>query len=99
MDEMRAVLAQDDDPRLRERVAMEFMYRHDSHVLDPEHPLVQGLKQCCDRWGLAAEVDALTASCDSWLYNNQLGIPTVVYGPGTLRYAHSNEERDRARRD
>ena len=37
-------------------------------------------------------MDALTASCDSWLYNNQLGIPTVVYGPGTLRYAHSNEE-------
>jgi len=68
------------------------MYRHDSHVLDPEHPLVQGLKQSCGRWSLPAEVDALTASCDSWLYSNQLGIPTVVYGPGTLRYAHSNEE-------
>jgi acetylornithine deacetylase len=92
MDELRAVLQQSGDPRLRERVALEFMYRHDSHVLDTRHPLVQGLKQSCDRWGLAAEVDALTASCDSWLYNNQLKIPTVVYGPGTLRYAHSNEE-------
>jgi acetylornithine deacetylase/succinyl-diaminopimelate desuccinylase-like protein len=68
------------------------MYRHDSHVLAPEHPLVQRLKQCCVNWDLPAEVDALTASCDSWFYNNQLGIPTVVYGPGTLRYAHSNEE-------
>ncbi len=68
------------------------MYRHDSHVLDPDHPLVQRFKQCCDDWAVSAEVDALTASCDSWFYNNQLGIPTVVYGPGTLRYAHSNEE-------
>ena len=92
MDELRAVLAQSGDPRLSERVTLEFMYRHDSHVLDPKHPLVQGLKECCGNFGLSAEVDALTASCDSWLYNNQLGIPTVVYGPGTLRFAHSNEE-------
>jgi acetylornithine deacetylase/succinyl-diaminopimelate desuccinylase-like protein len=34
----------------------------------------------------------MTASCDSWFYNNQLGIPTVVFGPGSLRFAHSNEE-------
>jgi acetylornithine deacetylase len=92
MEEMRAVLAQSGDPRLRERVRLEFMYRHDSHVLAPEHPLVERLKQSCGNWDLSAEVDALTASCDSWFYNNQLGIPTVVYGPGTLRYAHSNEE-------
>ena len=41
---------------------------------------------------MSVEIDALTASCDSWFYNNQLGIPTVVYGPGTIMYAHSNEE-------
>ena len=34
----------------------------------------------------------MTASCDSWWYNNELGIPTVVYGPGDLGVAHSNEE-------
>jgi acetylornithine deacetylase/succinyl-diaminopimelate desuccinylase len=34
----------------------------------------------------------MTASCDSWFYNNQLGIPTVVFGPGSLRHAHSTEE-------
>ncbi len=92
MDEMRAVLDQSGDDRLRDRVTLEFMYRHDSHVLEPRHPLVDGLKQRCQAWELPVEVDALTASCDSWFYNNQLGIPTVVYGPGTLRYAHSNEE-------
>jgi acetylornithine deacetylase len=92
MEEMRAVLDGSADPRLRGRIELEFMYRHDSHVLDVEHPLVQRLAQCCHDWELPAEIDALTASCDSWFYNNQLGIPTVVYGPGTLRYAHSNEE-------
>jgi acetylornithine deacetylase/succinyl-diaminopimelate desuccinylase-like protein len=92
MDEMRAALTESGDPRLRERVGLEFIYRHDSHVLDPKHALVEGLRQCSGDWGPPAEVDAMTASCDSWMYNNQLGIPTVVYGPGTLAYAHSNEE-------
>jgi len=54
--------------------------------------MVKCLRQCCDVWKLPVEVDAMTASCDSWFYNNQLGIPTVVYGPATLGYAHSNEE-------
>ena len=36
-----------------------------------------------------------TASCDSWFYNNQLKIPTVVFGPGSLGFAHSNEEQIR----
>jgi acetylornithine deacetylase/succinyl-diaminopimelate desuccinylase-like protein len=92
MDEIRAALAGSSHRQLGERVRVEFMYRHDSHVLDPEHPLVAGLKQCCSDWRLAADVDAMTASCDSWMYNNQLGIPSVVYGPGTLAYAHSDEE-------
>ena len=34
----------------------------------------------------------MTASCDSWFYNNQLNIPSVVFGPGSLGFAHTNEE-------
>ena len=34
----------------------------------------------------------MTASCDAWFYNNQLGIPTVVMGAGTLKVAHSKDE-------
>jgi len=92
MEEMREALDAAGDSRLKDRVAMEFMYRHDSHVLPPEHPLAEGLRCCCGDWQLPVEVDAMTASCDSWFYNNQLGIPSVVYGPGTLAFAHSNEE-------
>jgi acetylornithine deacetylase len=91
MEEFRAALASS-GPALKERVEVEFIYRHDCHVLDPEHPLAATLQQCCREWRLPAEIDAMTASCDSWMYHNQLGIPTLVYGPGTLGYAHSNEE-------
>lgn len=92
MEEMRQAILAEGDEWLREHFALEFMYRHDAHVLATDHPLVTGLQACCRDAGAAGEVTAMTASCDSWFYNNQLQIPTVVFGPGTLRYAHSNEE-------
>jgi acetylornithine deacetylase/succinyl-diaminopimelate desuccinylase len=69
-----------------------FMYRHDSSVVAPDHPLPKGLLAAAEAVGAPLEIDAMTASCDAWLYNNQLGIPTVVYGPGTLAVAHSKDE-------
>jgi len=93
--EMRQAILDGGDDWLREHFAMEFMYRHDAHVLDPGHPLVTSLQSCCREAGLIGEVSAMTASCDSWLYNNQLRIPTVVFGPGSLSFAHSNEEQIR----
>jgi acetylornithine deacetylase len=92
MEEMRQALLDSGDPWLREHFQLEFMYRHDSHVLDPGHPLVTRLQACCRENGAAGEVSAMTASCDSWFYNNQLHISTVVFGPGSLRFAHTNEE-------
>lgn len=95
MAEMRQAILAGGDDWLREHFTIEFIYRHDAHVLDPGHPLVTKLQGCCRVAGLAGEVSAMTASCDSWLYNNQLRIPTVVFGPGSLSFAHSNEEQIR----
>jgi acetylornithine deacetylase/succinyl-diaminopimelate desuccinylase-like protein len=92
MDEMRQALLEGGDDWLREHFQLEFMYRHDAHVLDLGHPLVKRLQACCQESGGKGEVTAMTASCDSWLYNNQLHIPTVVFGPGSLAYAHTNDE-------
>jgi len=92
MEEMRQAILDGGDEWLRDHFTLEFMYRHDAHVLDPGHPLVTGLEACCREAGAAGEVSAMTASCDSWFYNNQLHIPTVVFGPGSLRFAHSNDE-------
>jgi acetylornithine deacetylase len=92
MEEMRQAIFEAGDAWLREHFKLEFTYRHDSHVLDPDHPLVCGLQTCCQQFGAAGEVTAMTASCDSWYYNNQLGIPSVVFGAGSLGFAHTNEE-------
>ena len=71
---------------------LSFMYRHDSSVVDPNHPLPQTLLAAAGQAGHPLAVSAMTASCDAWFYNNQLGIPTVVYGPGSLKVAHSKDE-------
>ena len=89
---MRQAILEGGDEWLRDHFGLEFTYRHDAHVLASDHPLVTGLQACCREAGLPGEVSAMTASCDSWFYNNQLGIPTVVFGPGSLRHAHSSEE-------
>jgi acetylornithine deacetylase len=95
MEEMRQAIVGAGDSWLKDHFQLEFMYRHDAHVLATDHPLVTGLQACCREAGVAGEVTAMTASCDSWFYNNQLRIPTVVFGPGSLGFAHSNEEQIR----
>jgi acetylornithine deacetylase len=92
MDEMRQAILSEGDDWLREHFQLEFMYRHDAHVLDSGHALPQSLAAKCREAGGEGRISAMTASCDSWFYNNQLGIPTVVFGPGSLGFAHSNEE-------
>lgn len=69
-----------------------FTYRHDCSVTDPEGEFPQGLLESCKACGIESKIDAMTASCDAWLYNNVLGIPTVVFGPGSLSVAHSKNE-------
>lgn len=69
-----------------------FTYRHDSSVVDPSGPLPRLLIAAAERAGLKSRIDAMTASCDAWFYTNQLGVPTVVFGPGTLAVAHSKDE-------
>jgi acetylornithine deacetylase len=71
---------------------LSFMYRHDSSVVDPSHELPQGLLRAAKSVDVALTIAAMTASCDAWFYANQLGIPAVVYGPGTLAVAHSKDE-------
>ncbi|HHW10264.1 MAG TPA: M20/M25/M40 family metallo-hydrolase [Firmicutes bacterium] len=89
---LRSAVAEKGDAWLRDNFDMKFIYRHDSSVTAIDHPLVQGLKQACTLSDLTPQITAMTASCDAWFYRNQLDIPTVVFGPGDLKYAHSREE-------
>ncbi len=69
-----------------------FMYRHDCSVVNPDHEYPQMMIKQADEAGYRLGIDAMTASCDAWFYNNQIGIPTVVFGAGTLKVAHSINE-------
>jgi len=73
-------------------IELSFMYRHDSSVIDPQHPLPQTILNAAAEAAIPLEISAMTASCDAWFYNNILEIPTVVYGAGTLKVAHSKDE-------
>ena len=71
---------------------LSFTYRHDCTVLPPEHELPQAILQAARTAGLDAKIDALTCGSDTSIYHDRLGIPTVVYGPGTTKVAHAKDE-------
>lgn len=71
---------------------LDFTYRHDCSVTPADGPLPTALLKSAAAVGMKSGIDAMPASCDAWFYNNQLGIPTVVFGPGSLSVAHSREE-------
>lgn len=90
--EMKQVLDDKGGDTLAGQFDLSFMYRHDCSVVPPKHALPQALLTAAGDAGVDVRIDAMTASCDAWFYNNILDIPTVVYGPGTLAVAHSKDE-------
>ena len=92
MEEMREALRDSGDDWLADHFEIDFTYRHDANVIEPDHEIVRTLQAACEAAGQETKVSAMTASCDAWVYNNQLGIPTVVFGPGSLGVAHSDQE-------
>lgn len=90
--EMLATLKKGGDEFFASNFDLSFMYRHDSSVVDTDHVFPKALLRAAQEADAPSEFAGMTASCDAWFYNNQLGIPTVVYGPGSLKYAHSKDE-------
>ena len=90
--QMREALEHGGQDQVVRNFELSFLYRHDCSVVDPAHALPQAVLAGARAAGVPLEVGGMTASCDAWFYNNQLGIPTVVYGAGSLRFAHSKDE-------
>lgn len=91
--EMRQAIRETGDDWLREHFSLTFpMLNSDGNSIPVEHPLVQAMVAAAQQNGAPGEVRAMTAACDAWFYNNMLGIPTVVFGPGSLTHAHGKHE-------
>jgi acetylornithine deacetylase len=91
--EMRQAILDAGDSWLREHFELRFpMLNSDGNIIPADHPLVQAVVAAARKHGAPGEIRAMTAACDAWFYNNMLGIPTVVFGPGSLTHAHSKHE-------
>ena len=92
-EELQQVLMSAEDPWLRDHVRLEFPKLHnDSYETDPGHPMVLSLREATRDCGLSSEVFGWNVSCDARLYSRIGGMPTVVFGPGSIARAHSREE-------
>lgn len=68
------------------------MLRSDPSSIPEDQPLVQTLLEAARDTGIPSRPAFMNASCDAWRYSEQLGIPAVVFGPGSLTAAHAADE-------
>jgi len=68
------------------------MLNSNPSFIPADHFLVRTLIDATEEAGFSARPAFMNASCDSWRYTEQLGIPAVVFGGGTIAAAHSGEE-------
>ena len=66
------------------------LYRAGTEVPE-DSPVVEGLRRACVRHGLPGEVKGMSAWVDA-CFLNQIGIPAVCFGPGSIAQAHTDNE-------
>ena len=92
-EELRALLSDFPDPWIREHSRISFPKLHnDAYETPVNDPIVTGLAEAAGLSGLTPKVTGFIASCDARLYNRVGGMPTVVFGAGSIRDAHSRGE-------
>lgn len=62
------------------------------HSLDPGHPLVSAISSSCDAELGGHSLSGLPSGADARHLQNNGGMPTVLFGPGSLMQAHSIDE-------
>lgn len=92
--EVKEVIENIDDPWLREHYTLSFPRLHnDSYETDYNHPAVLALQKACRDSGLNSEVLGWNVSCDARLYAKIGGMPTFVFGAGSILDAHARDEK------
>jgi acetylornithine deacetylase/succinyl-diaminopimelate desuccinylase family protein len=66
---------------------------HGPVTIDPKHPVVQAAQSALRKHDLSAEsLGIFPAWTDAALISREAKIPSIIWGPGELNYAHSPEE-------
>jgi len=92
--EVKEVIENIDDPWLREHYALTFPRLHnDSYETDYSHPAVLAMHKACEQTGLHSDVYGWNVSCDARLYSRIGGMPTMVFGAGSILDAHARDEK------
>ena len=65
---------------------------HGPLVIEPGHPLVRAARRALAGAGRDDSTTVFKAWTDGALISREAGIPTLIWGPGELKLAHSEEE-------
>jgi acetylornithine deacetylase len=80
-------------PEMRRRapeasIVFEPIYDYPAHAIDPSHPLVTRIKNAVSHNGHGK----VAYGTEAGLFQRDLGVPTVVCGPGSIEVAHKPDE-------
>jgi acetylornithine deacetylase len=92
--EIRASILEGTGKWVKEHHCISFDRLHnEAYQIDSGHALVKAMQSACTSSGMDSEVHGMAASCDARLYYHRGSMPAVVFGPGSLKDAHSREDR------
>lgn len=78
------------DPKVEYRIHPRMFV--EASEIDSEAPFVHYFRQVALGRSGPAEIGGSYLGSDARILRNRLGIPTVVYGPGSMRHAHTADE-------
>ena len=94
MEELRRELKTKGNEWLRCHHQIEFsMLNKDAYEISVDDPLVKTMESSCKAVGVIPEIKGMTASCDAWLYKQRMKIPVIIFGAGSMRNTHCDNEK------
>ena len=71
---------------------LEFLHHDDATRQSPQIPLAVALSNVLKQVGESGDIVPGPFACDARHLVNQGGVPTVIFGPGTIAQAHKPDE-------
>ena len=92
--ELDAVVRDCGDDWIPEHYRLTFPRLHnDAYEIARDHPLARALEEAAATAGIEPAVEGWIVSCDARLFSRVGEMPVVVFGPGAIEDAHSNNEK------